>query len=463
MKTLQLSLLAIFLIACGSTEPGINNQDNIRFERISYFKDLPNGNSKPFKYLLTYYFDNGKPHRWLELDSLAKPLIDYIYEYDANWNHIGAKYKEPGETEYAVEKVRFVNDSTKVTEWIDSVGNVFYKMTDNLNSDGDTYRATFEGDAVHGYDSTFYTEEGFPERIFFTNIKGKVFNDRTFEYDSLDVNGDWVSRVKIMEGEVQEYHAREIYYDSSFTTREGIYYQGILSSGDWSENSLSFSRKEDVVFQTRTTGWEKQLGFIARKTNGLFTESLRIDFLDTIYNGALSPDGNKLIYSVKSQGLEQVWLLKNLNGEPLMPVNLTNSSKIEGGYFYWLNETELFFQSPKNNGDIIHGKLEGEMLSITDPLSKLNTAAGTEFSPFVDKEKRFLIFTKYLEGDISQQGFFVSYNTGSFETPVWSAPEKLTMLPYGWNACIINNGSQFLYTNGDDVISIPMAELKLKI
>lgn len=59
--------------------------------------------------------------------------------------------------------------------------------------------------------------------------------------------------------------------------------------------------------------------------------------------------------------------------------------------------------------------------------------------------------------------FFVSYNENNFDKPRWSIPTKLTMLPYGWNAYIVNNSSQFLYTNGDDIYSIPMEKLKLNI
>jgi len=47
--------------------------------------------------------------------------------------------------------------------------------------------------------------------------------------------------------------------------------------------------------------------------------------------------------------------------------------------------------------------------------------------------------------------------------PNWSNPKKLSMLPYGWSPYIINDGTQFIYTDGEDIYSIPIADLKLDI
>ena len=180
IKILLLMFCTLLLVMCKSTNEEPTGKSNIFVEKIDYYNHPKGDQHMPFKYRLEYYYKNGKPHRWQELDSTYKVLTDYIYQYDEKWNHTGALYSENSDPDYGIEKVRFENDSTQITEWIDSTGAVYYTMTDNLNMEGKTYRAEFKGDAVHGYDSTFYTKEGFVERIFFTNIKGKVFNDRQF-------------------------------------------------------------------------------------------------------------------------------------------------------------------------------------------------------------------------------------------------------------------------------------------
>jgi len=436
---------------------------NISFEKINYFKYPTSQNDFPFQYRLTYYFDNGLPHRWIELDSTGRFTTDYIYEYDSNWMQTGARYREESVVDFSIENVHFENDSTKITEWIDSTGAVYYKMIDNLNEDKKTYRAAFIGDKLHGYDSTFYTQEGFEKRIFFTNTKGKVMNDRTFDYDSLNENGDWSKRKKIMKDSIKEVHFREVYYNNSYASKNRKFYEGIISTGELSENVISFSKDESVLFLTRTSNWAQQTAYIAYKKNGIFTETIPLVELDTIYNGAISPNGDKIIYCTKTQDQENIWLINKENGLWNNKINLTESSNISGGYFYWFSNTEVYFYQNKNNGDIYLGKIKKDKLTVTDSLNTLNTKAATEFSPFVDKEKRFIIFSRYEEGNTANQGFFVSYNSSDFNNPQWSEPKKLSMLPYGWSPNIINNGAQFVYTDGEDIFSLPLKKLELEI
>ena len=120
-------LYILILLGVFSCQKEIETQranPSLRFEKINYFNHPTNIDAVPFQYRLTYYFNNGRPHRWLEFDSLGLVMTDYIYEYDDNWRQIGARYREEGASDFSIEKVRFENDSTRVTEWIDSIGKI---------------------------------------------------------------------------------------------------------------------------------------------------------------------------------------------------------------------------------------------------------------------------------------------------------------------------------------------------
>ncbi|MEJ1224014.1 hypothetical protein [Sediminicola sp. 1XM1-17] len=453
-QLLYLILIGLAPSCANETKEQKSNPDP-SFEKISYYKYPVSSNDLPFKFKLTYYFNNGEPHRWMELDSLGQVTTDYIYEYDSSYIQTGARYREDGAVNFSIEKVTFKNDSTKVTEWIDSVGQVFYTMIDNLNKNKKTFRAEFIGDRTHGFDSTFYTDEGFEKRIFFTNTKGKIFNDRKFQYDSIDEYGEWVIRKKVIHDTISEVQVREIHYDKNFVSQNGKYYEGLISTGEWSENVISFSGDGSLLIFTRTSDWANQSGYFAHAKNGLFTETIPIRALDSIYNASISPNGDKILYSTRKNSQEEIWLLKKANDSWSSKINLTESSGIEGGYFYWLTEMEIYFQTLKNSGDLAQARLKDDILTIEDNLTELNTTLGTEFSPYVDKEKRFIIFTRYMEGDQSQQGFFISYNSTGRDHPTWGKPKKIGILPYGWSAFIINDGKQFIYTDGDDIYGLP--------
>lgn len=452
--------LILVLSSCQSNEKEQSSHRHPTFERISYYNYPLNQNQHPLKFRLTYYYDNGLPHRWLELDSAGRVMTDYIYKYDSEWIQVGAKYREDGVKNYSIEQVDFPNDSTMVTEWLDSLGNIYYRMIDNLNTQGNTYRATFIGDEVHGYDSTFYTEEGFVERIFFTNVKGKIYNDRSFQYDSVNQNGDWLSRKKIMADTVSEVHLKEIFYDRQYNSESGKFLEGIVTTGDYDENTISFSANEELAILTRTDNWEKQQPILLRRSNGVYVEEDLYDELGYIYNAALSPDGDKLLYSVRDSDQEEIWLIK-LN-DWSNRLNLTKASGIQGGYFYWHNENEVYFYTSQHGyGDVMKGILSNESLTIVDSLKELNAINATEFSPFIDKDGQFIIFTRYEEGVPDNQGFFIAYNSGVGNETVWTIPKKLEMPGYGWSPAIISNNTQFVYTDGNDILSLPITALQL--
>ena len=455
----------IFTVAfsCHFEQEDNTIRPNLSFEKINYFKYPKDQAEPPFKTRLTYYFENAKPFRWMELDSVGNVVTDYIYEYDQNWIQTSARYREESEEKYSKEKVSFKNDSTRITEWIDSTGSVYYTMIDNLNKENKTYRAAFIGDELHGYDSTFYTQEGFQKRIFFTNTKGKVFNDRQFIYDALNSKGDWTIRKKLMMDTIREIHERENYYNDNFISANGKFYEGIISTGEFSENVISFTDDESIMLLTRTSNWTDQSAYIAYKKNGLFTEAIAVEELDSIYNGAISPKGDKIIYSTRNEDEVNNWLIHKDDNGWTNRINLTEESNISGGYFHWFDEKEIYFYRPINNGDLCIGELNEGKLIVIDSLPALNTSTSTEFSPFVDKKKRFIIFSRYKEGVPANQGFFVSYNLAGFLNPKWSKPKKISKLPYGWSPFIINEGKQFIYTNGEDIFSLPYSELQLDI
>ena len=126
-------LLISFFTACSTGEIEIEKQVKV-YEQITYtyaFSDSPQ--SSPYRKCITYFFENGKPHRWTDIDSTGKVLTDYVYRYDENWKHVGAIYREPGEEEesftYAVELVSYSPDSLqKTTSWVDEQGEVYYRM-----------------------------------------------------------------------------------------------------------------------------------------------------------------------------------------------------------------------------------------------------------------------------------------------------------------------------------------------
>ncbi|MEM9820847.1 MAG: hypothetical protein AAF985_07235 [Bacteroidota bacterium] len=366
----------------------------------------------PFKVRLSYYFNHGKPYRWIEMDSLGFTTTDCIYKYDENWQPTAVMFKRAGEKEFSRKKVSSTNDATKVME-----------------------------------------EVGAMEKV----------DDRSFQYPSDDENGDWSVRKKMKNGIPVKIQKRQLVYDAPWIAENGQFYEGIISTKEWDENSISFNEEEDIAFFTRGKDWQKQLGYLAVKKDGIFVEPQHLTIMDTIYNGSISPSGNKIIYCKRKPESQEIWLIEKRGGQWLTPSRLTVSSGIDGSYFNWLDDRELYFYTTQNNGDLVKGQLLDGELKITDSLSVLNTNEGTEFSPYIDKQKRFVVFTRYNEKDTAQQGVFISYNQGNFAQTQWGKPQKMNSLPYCWGAYFSKGMKYFFYTDGEDIFKISAARLNLKL
>ncbi len=102
------------------------------------------------------------------------------------------------------------------------------------------------------------------------------------------------------------------------------------------------------------------------------------------------------------------------------------------------------------------GRLWENELSLQSSIDALNTQH-TEFSPFVDPDLDFLLFTRYKEGDPSQQGVMYSQNIGSPTSPVRDDPAKIDEITYGWGALVLKD--TLYYTDGSQIQVIPTGEL----
>ena len=464
---IQLFIPLLFLLLLTACSPKQNdaNEANPKSEIIHYYK-IKNGakDVSAYKTRISYYYDNGLPSRWIERDSTNTVLVDFIYQYNNQWIRTGAKYKEPGEDKYSLEQLVYSEDSmTVTTEWLDSTGTVYYRMVEELDSLKRVYSAAFKGEELHGYDTTYYTNEGFEKRIYFTNVRGKVMNDRTFEYQKLNEHGDWLTRHKFMGDSLNEIQLREINYENHTIGDSKKFFDGIISSSEWDENYMSFNASETIAFLTRGKDWDKQLGYTSKNVMGVWQEPEFLSILDTIYNGAISPSGNQILYSKRIPNNIEVWLVNKAEETWSEPLNLSKKTNIEGGYFNWYSEEEIYFYIPDNEGDLVLGRLQNDGLTITNKLDQFNTLKGCEFSPFMDKQKRFFLFTRYTDGQKDQQGIFISYNNGSASKPNWSKEVKIQGIPYGWGGFITNDLRSIIFTDGVDIFRYPLSELNIDI
>ncbi|MEM0938345.1 MAG: hypothetical protein AAGI25_01000 [Bacteroidota bacterium] len=88
-----------------------------------------------------------------------------------------------------------------------------------------------------------------------------------------------------------------------------IFHPNKISTKEYSENTFSFTYDESSVFVSRTSGWEFQTGFISTRQNEMYSELIPVALLDSIYDRAINPLGNKIIFCSKINGKDAIYLV----------------------------------------------------------------------------------------------------------------------------------------------------------
>ncbi len=217
-------------------------------------------------------------------------------------------------------------------------------------------------------------------------------------------------------------------------------------------NTFSFTSGGDTLFLTLYQDWDVQFPYLF--TNG---ELQSIPPIDSLYNGAISPSGYQIIYT--RNGDEKTTFMSTRKGETWgTPIELRIKNQNQIGYFHWFDESIIYFYIEENGGDLAVGTLVENSLKVDSTIAGLNTIH-TEFSPYVDHDLEYLLFTRYKEGDPQQQGIMYSENIGVQEKVVWAKPRIIEEITYGWSAFVHNE--KLHYTDGHRILSIPISQLSV--
>jgi hypothetical protein len=187
-----------------------------------------------------------------------------------------------------------------------------------------------------------------------------------------------------------------------------------------------------------------------------------------LYNGVLSRDGTTLVYN---DHVETRMVRRSPSGWTRPSVlSEVYGHDFNGAYFCMLENATLYFFSDKlegsGTGDIYRSRfVEGRYQKPENLGPPINTVDGIEFSPCAGSHEVFLIFTRAVEREdgslAGESGFYFSRNEGTASEPVWSEPEKIERLPYGWGGAFSPDGGLFFFTMDDGIHYISTKALGL--
>ena len=238
-----------------------------------------------------------------------------------------------------------------------------------------------------------------------------------------------------------------------------VFEPGVISSEDMTEGSPSITSDGQTLVFTRYQSYGDQIPYIAERTEKSWEVS-RLMFADTLYNLAISPDGQRIVYKTRNRpapGEDRVnnafRVDRNTDGSWGEPVEMQENLK-DAGYFRIAKDGTLYLFINASEGTprgIFTSELK-ENGSYTDPVwlsDAVSPFPSVTYSPVVNSTEDKIIVNRAGLSDEEQEKFGQSglYLHKKYDFQ-WDTGTRLK-LPYTWYSEILPDGRIIFVEEGD--------------
>ena len=257
-----------------------------------------------------------------------------------------------------------------------------------------------------------------------------------------------------------------IYFPSRSQEAYKIFESGVISLSGVNEGSPSVTADGNTLVFTRYQSYRKKVPYIAEKVGSVWEVS-RLNFVDTLYNLAISPDGQTIFYKIrKSQRPHSTFKVnRKANGTWSRPQQLQGDLITNAGYFRMAKDGTLYMyiagvaNQPKGIYYAEPGDYENPQW-LSDAVSPY---PATVYSAIPSSDEQKIIVNR---------GGLVTDEDKAFLGPKglrvheqhngrWDLGKRIEGIPYTWYAEILPDG-RMLFVKDGDLYVISLRDLNIK-
>ncbi len=430
-------------------------------ERVDLF-DPPTGAFRGTE--RTWFGPGGRRLRLEITDAGGEPTLLFFVRHDDQGRESEAVYFEGGSEEPDREVFTYSADGRlQTTTYYFEPGLAADRTEADLDDDGREIRKRYyrSDGAQYGEEDVLWDELGNRLGWDFRYVGREGGSSFRYVDVELDDAGAWIRRVRSRNGAPERFEVR-----TRITAPPGaavitpvLFAPGRIST-EQSEASPSFSRDaKTMVFARYGDDWTRKEPFIAYlEEDGWRVESLDIGI---VYNLAISPSGNEVVYATRSEESRELFRIRREANGWSRPESLTSQHGITGTYPCLTDVGDLvFFDAEGASGAGIYlAPREDEGFGTPGPL--FVPASDAPFDGYTTDGGALLVSRCFDDSCLSgsENGIWEVLLGGS------SGPEarKLANLPYAWGAQPVAPLGLFVFTDGDDILAVPLARAGLRV
>jgi hypothetical protein len=244
-----------------------------------------------------------------------------------------------------------------------------------------------------------------------------------------------------------------------------VFQPGVISSAEYSEGSPGITADGQTMVFTRYKSYGKQVPYIATKTRDSWYVE-RWPVIDTLYNLAISPDGDRIVYKVRREAAGEVSYATyqvDRSGEGWgRPRQLPGPLFANAGYFRIARDGTLYMyinNAAGNDKGIYLAEPDGtgsyqspEWLS-----DAVSPHSSTTYTPIPNADETKLIVNRAgLAGKseelLGPRGLFLHQKHGD----QWDAGVPVTGIPYTYYA-MVTPDDHLIFVEDGDLYQIPLS------
>lgn len=219
------------------------------------------------------------------------------------------------------------------------------------------------------------------------------------------------------------------------------------------ESSPSITKDGKTIIFARYKDWDKKVPYVGKLINGNWRKE-KLDFIDTLYNLTISPDGNQIVYS-KEEKIDtlmerKTFYVKKERGNWGTPKEIRQLSGISAGYFQVTENGKMYFFARKPKEGIYYVELneKGECTNPKWLSDNVSLEESSSFDILMHPNEDKLIITQYYGEEKfkerGQPGIYYYEKKGE----VWNRIKRLP-INYGWGGEITKNRELIFVRNGN--------------
>ncbi|QBA64042.1 toxin-antitoxin system YwqK family antitoxin [Muriicola soli] len=274
-------------------------------------------------------------------------------------------------------------------------------------------------------------------------------------YEEGKSTGHWITYKQ--NGEIEdEGDSKHLFYRPFFGDKDSI--------DGYEETSPSFTADGKTMVLARYKEWERKVPFIAQQKDGHWHKE-QLPFVDTLYNLAINPSGNRIIYKVydrlNGKEISRVFTVDKISNQWGAPTEVRSLYNLNAGYFHITPDNTLYFfarspktgifvAKPRRKNKYSRPKWLGDEVSLPDSDS---------FDVLVHPDKNKLIVSQYYDESKYPERGKVGLYYYEKEANAWMRKKRLP-LGYGWAPTITTDG-KFVFVRKGGIQFLPLEELEI--